>query len=194
MLPEDSPVFRPKGVPTLLEGDEPGIEGVTLGPGHDLAPAAAMEWPHEMDGMRDLQRFEIRPDRRTAQPGKPGEAADIELAAAPGRQEVEQRQEALSVPNIEAGCPEAGPRTARQFAHTRKTGALCESHGEIGGPDARILILLDANGDCPGDLGPTVLKSAREACSDRRFEVVLAKREYESWFVAAAESLPEGWR
>ena len=59
----------------------------------------------------------------------------------------------------------------------------------LGGPDARILILLDANGDCPAILGPDLLKKARKARSDRRTEVVLAKCEYEAWFLAAIESV-----
>ena len=52
-----------------------------------------------------------------------------------------------------------------------------------------ILILLDANGDCPAEIGPTVLQRARAARSDRRIEAVLAKCEYETWLLAAAESI-----
>lgn len=61
-----------------------------------------------------------------------------------------------------------------------------------GGPDAAILILLDANGDCPAELGPKLLKRAREARPDKRIQVVLAKREYEAWFIAASDSLAVG--
>ena len=57
------------------------------------------------------------------------------------------------------------------------------------GADGGILVLLDANGDCPAHLGPNVLQRARTARSDRRIEVVLANREYESWFIAAIDSL-----
>ena len=52
-----------------------------------------------------------------------------------------------------------------------------------------ILILLDANGDCPADIGPVILKRARAAGSGRRIEAVLAKCEYETWFLAAVESI-----
>ena len=55
--------------------------------------------------------------------------------------------------------------------------------------DGRILILLDANGDCPARVGPAVLERARAASPGHRIESVLAKSEYESWFVAAADSL-----
>lgn len=58
-----------------------------------------------------------------------------------------------------------------------------------GGAEARILVLLDADDDCPADLGPNVLQRARAARSDRRIEVVVANREYESWFIAAVDSL-----
>ena len=57
------------------------------------------------------------------------------------------------------------------------------------GADGCILILLDADGDCPAQLGPTVLQRARTERSDRRIEVVVAKCEYEAWFLAAAESI-----
>jgi hypothetical protein len=58
-----------------------------------------------------------------------------------------------------------------------------------GGPDAAILVLLDADDDCPAILGPTLLDRARKARPDRQVSVVLAKREYEAWFLAAAVSL-----
>ena len=57
------------------------------------------------------------------------------------------------------------------------------------GPDGRILVLLDANGDCPAELGAALLRRARAARPDLLIEVVLAKCEYESWFIAAADSL-----
>ena len=57
------------------------------------------------------------------------------------------------------------------------------------GSDGRILILLDANGDCPRDLAPKILERARATRRDRRIQVVLANREYEAWFLAAADSI-----
>ena len=50
----------------------------------------------------------------------------------------------------------------------------------VAGADGCILVLLDANGDCPADLAPEILRRTRTARSDRRIEVVLAKCEYES--------------
>ncbi len=55
------------------------------------------------------------------------------------------------------------------------------------GPDGRILVLLDANGDCPAELGAALLRRARAARPDLLIEVVLC--EYEAWFIAAADSL-----
>ena len=57
------------------------------------------------------------------------------------------------------------------------------------GRNGAILILLDCEDDCPGKLGPELLTRARTARDDRAIAVVLAKREYESWFLASAESL-----
>ena len=51
------------------------------------------------------------------------------------------------------------------------------------------LILLDANSDCPRELAPNVLERAQAARSDHRIQVVLAKMEYEAWFLAVADSL-----
>ncbi|QRN97292.1 DUF4276 family protein [Archangium violaceum] len=57
------------------------------------------------------------------------------------------------------------------------------------GDDGRILILLDADDDLPCVLGPRLLTKAREHRPDRDISVVVAKREYEAWFLVAAESL-----
>ena len=57
------------------------------------------------------------------------------------------------------------------------------------GAEGRILVLLDANGDCPAELRTTILDRVRAVRSDLPIEVVLANREYESWFIAAVDSL-----
>jgi len=56
------------------------------------------------------------------------------------------------------------------------------------GPGA-LLILVDADDDCPADLGPRLLRWASLARSDLPVAAVVANREYEAWFLAAAESL-----
>ena len=52
-----------------------------------------------------------------------------------------------------------------------------------------ILILIDAEDDCPKLLAPQLLARAQQARSDIPIGVVLAKREFEAWFLAAMESL-----
>lgn len=52
-----------------------------------------------------------------------------------------------------------------------------------------VLILLDCEDDCPATLGPALLARARTVRSDVPTTVVLAHREYETWFLAAAGSL-----
>ncbi len=56
-------------------------------------------------------------------------------------------------------------------------------------PPRAILILIDADKDCPAELGPDILDRARQARPDVPVGVVLAKWEYEAWFLAAIESL-----
>lgn len=52
-----------------------------------------------------------------------------------------------------------------------------------------ILILLDCDDGCPAIIGPALLERAQAARADLPVSVVLAKREFEAWFLAAAESL-----
>ena len=52
-----------------------------------------------------------------------------------------------------------------------------------------IFIILDSDDDCPAQLGPVLLCRALQVRSDLPIAVVLAKHEFESWFLAAAESL-----
>ena len=61
---------------------------------------------------------------------------------------------------------------------------------KIGGRGG-ILILLDCDGkdECPKTDAPVLLSRACAARSDLPVSVVLAYKEYEAWFIAAAESL-----
>ena len=59
----------------------------------------------------------------------------------------------------------------------------------LAGADGSILVLLDADDDCPADLARALLRRAEQSRPDRSIRVVLAKAEYESWFLAAADSL-----
>jgi hypothetical protein len=52
-----------------------------------------------------------------------------------------------------------------------------------------VLAVLDADDDCPAKLAPSLLARARSARPDVKVSVVLAMREFEAWFLAAAPSL-----
>ena len=54
---------------------------------------------------------------------------------------------------------------------------------------AAILIVFDGDRDCPATLGPEVQVWATAAAAHVPCQVVIAHREYEAWFLAAAESL-----
>ena len=75
-----------------------------------------------------------------------------------------------------------------------KAGEI-EKHVEFAarsvGRHAGIFILLDCDGPggCPKNDAPVWLNRARRARPDMEISLVLANKEYEAWFVAAAESL-----
>ncbi|MGH8674709.1 MAG: DUF4276 family protein [Burkholderiales bacterium] len=54
---------------------------------------------------------------------------------------------------------------------------------------AGILVLFDADDDCPAELAPTLEEWAREAAGTIPCAVVMANREYEAWFLASIETL-----
>jgi len=54
---------------------------------------------------------------------------------------------------------------------------------------AGILVLFDADDDCPKECAPTLEACAREAASGKPCAVVIANREYEAWFLAGMEAL-----
>jgi hypothetical protein len=68
------------------------------------------------------------------------------------------------------------------------TAAVESATRRLTGPGA-LLILLDADEDCPAELGPQLRDWALAAHGNLPVAVVVANREYEAWFLAAAESL-----
>jgi hypothetical protein len=52
-----------------------------------------------------------------------------------------------------------------------------------------IFILLDADDDCPAELAPALLRRVAAVRPSLSSSVVIAKAEYESWFLACAVSL-----
>ena len=57
------------------------------------------------------------------------------------------------------------------------------------GASGWVLILLDADDDCAVEASRILLERARRVIPHRRVSVVMAVREYEAWFIAAADSL-----
>lgn len=56
-------------------------------------------------------------------------------------------------------------------------------------PDGSVLVLLDSDEDCPARLAPDLLRRGRSAGLGLPVSVILPRREFEAWFLAAAESL-----
>jgi hypothetical protein len=59
---------------------------------------------------------------------------------------------------------------------------------KLGGPGG-IFVLLDCEDDCPATLGPKLLARVRQARGDLPTSLVLAHREFETWFLGSAESI-----
>lgn len=58
----------------------------------------------------------------------------------------------------------------------------------LGGPGG-VLVLIDADDDCPAVLGPRMQAWVSRARPDIAVAVVLAKVEFEAWFLAATDSI-----
>lgn len=92
----------------------------------------------------------------------------------------------LGIWNLDVPTPYRIPRTrlaGRAFEDVVHAQAL------RAGQNGAVLVLLDADDDCPAELGTKLLRQAQAARPDINVSVVLANREFESWFVAAAHSL-----
>lgn len=61
------------------------------------------------------------------------------------------------------------------------------------GEQGWILVVLDADDDCPVTLAANVYDRAKQHVPHRRLSIVIANREYEAWFIASARSL-DGYR
>lgn len=93
-------------------------------------------------------------------------------------------------------CPDGFPITPMGIRQPRcsivKTGEL-ERWVEVAARAVRlqggILVLLDADDDLPCELAPALLDRARTAARNCPVSVVLAKREYEAWFIASASAI-----
>jgi hypothetical protein len=57
------------------------------------------------------------------------------------------------------------------------------------GKQGGVFVILDSDNDCPAQLGPELLRRVLQVHRNVPIAVVLAKHEFEAWFLAAAESL-----
>lgn len=57
------------------------------------------------------------------------------------------------------------------------------------GAQGLVIVLLDADDDCPAELGPAMLTRACTSHPPQRTSVVLANREFEAWYLAASDSI-----
>ncbi|MGA2835080.1 MAG: DUF4276 family protein [Acidimicrobiales bacterium] len=59
----------------------------------------------------------------------------------------------------------------------------------LGDDPGGVLVLIDADDDCPAALGPELMERAQGALPRGKVVVVLANMEYEAWFLSCATSL-----
>jgi hypothetical protein len=81
----------------------------------------------------------------------------------------------------------------------RPRGSLVNKEGELeravelaalkARPRGGVFVLLDSDDDCPAKLAPKLLGRAEPAGIELPVTVILPKREFEAWFLAAAKSL-----
>jgi Domain of unknown function (DUF4276) len=75
------------------------------------------------------------------------------------------------------------------FVQSGEFERVIEAITRIIGRSRPILVLLDADDDCPRDLADDLKARCHLAHPDVLISVVIAKKEYEAWFLAAAKSL-----
>lgn len=92
-------------------------------------------------------------------------------------------------PGVGISVPKPYRVQRQRFVKSDEVERCVEFVARRSGPEGRLLILLDANGDCPKDVADEVRRRARATRADRRISVVLANMEYEAWFLAAIESI-----
>jgi Domain of unknown function (DUF4276) len=92
-----------------------------------------------------------------------------------------------SIWDLRVPTPHRVPRGSLTRAGGIERAVAAEAN-HVGGAGG-VLVLLDADDDCPASLGPSLLERAREARSDKSIAVVLPNKEFEAWFIAAAPSL-----
>jgi len=89
---------------------------------------------------------------------------------------------ALPPYRLQEGRIVAGPHLENAVTFGRRKLDLCDGRSAI-------LIICDADDDCPGQTAPALLQWVTPIVPHVPTRVVFAKSEYESWFLAAVHSL-----
>ena len=94
-------------------------------------------------------------------------------------------------PRYDMEIPQPIRKPANQLVRSGELEREVQLAALEAGPSGAVLILLDCDllQDCPAQLGPEYLRRAQGARPDVPMCMVLARREFEAWFLAAAESL-----
>jgi hypothetical protein len=94
----------------------------------------------------------------------------------------------MEIPYLNVGSPIRSKRTQlTQEEGLKNAVQMARSQPGCTG----IIVMFDADDDCPKELAPRILKWAQDAARPLPCSVVLPKREYEGWFLACLESLLE---
>ncbi len=89
-----------------------------------------------------------------------------------------------------AYVPVGAPFRSRRSQLVQKDGLQRVIRRARGEPGCKaLLILLDADDDCPKEEGPKLLRWGQEAATPLACAVVMANREYEAWFLGNLEVL-----
>jgi len=83
--------------------------------------------------------------------------------------------------------PSASP--SQSFSEQANSSARFASLISSTAPQGPILVVLDADDDCPAELGPKLNKRAGALALSSDVSVVIPKYEFETWFLASAQSL-----
>lgn len=93
----------------------------------------------------------------------------------------------LSIPGLQVPRPYRFSRGSLIKAGGIERAVAAEANRVSG--SGGVLVVLDADDDCPAQLGPSLLARAQAARPDKLVSVVLPNIEFEAWFIAAAGSL-----
>jgi hypothetical protein len=96
--------------------------------------------------------------------------------------------ELMGIPFVQVGAPFRSKRSqlAQKDGLQRVIGRAREEPG-----CKAILVLFDADDDCPKEEAPKLLRWAEEAAAPSPCALIMAKREYEAWFLGNLEVLLE---